>query len=136
MIALTLLRYAGGLPDVKEMLRRLALNVLLGNGDAHIKNWSLLYENPARPRLSPAYDLVPTVAYAADETMALGMAASNVSTRLAWTPSPRGLPGSDHDRVRFFQRLLEMFDVPSSDFEGSHFCLRSSDMTRICNPDA
>ncbi|MDR3158278.1 MAG: HipA domain-containing protein [Zoogloeaceae bacterium] len=66
MIALTLLRYTGGLPDLKEMTQRLVLNVLLGNGDAHIKNWSLLYyENLAHPRLAPAYGLVPTVAYAA-----------------------------------------------------------------------
>jgi len=75
MIAQTLLRYAGGLPDLKEMARRLVLNVLLGNGDAHIKNWSLIYDNPMRPRLAPAYDLVSTVAYTThDTTLALNMA--------------------------------------------------------------
>lgn len=75
MIALTLLRYAGGLPDLKEMVRRLTLNVLLGNGDAHIKNWSLIYGDPTRPRLAPAYDLVSTVAYTThDTTTALNMA--------------------------------------------------------------
>ncbi|MCW8207582.1 type II toxin-antitoxin system HipA family toxin [Verminephrobacter aporrectodeae subsp. tuberculatae] len=75
MIALTLLRYAGGLPDLKEMTRRLVLNVLLGNGDAHIKNWSLLYDDPKRPRLAPAYDLVSTVAYTTHDTsIALNMA--------------------------------------------------------------
>ena len=75
MIALTLLRYAGGLPDLKEMARRLVLNVLLGNGDAHIKNWSLIYDDPRRPRLAPAYDLVSTVAYTTrDTSIALNMA--------------------------------------------------------------
>jgi len=75
MIAQTLLHYAGGLPDVKEMSLRLVLNVLLGNGDAHIKNWSLIYTNPTRPRLAPAYDLVSTVAYLThDKTTALNMA--------------------------------------------------------------
>lgn len=75
MIALTLLRYAGGLPDLKEMTRRLVLNVLLGNGDAHIKNWSLIYDDPTRPRLAPAYDLVSTVAYTTHDTsIALNMA--------------------------------------------------------------
>jgi len=50
------------------------LNVLMGNGDAHIKNWSLIYDNPLRPRLSPAYDLVSTVAYTAHDTsVALNM---------------------------------------------------------------
>jgi serine/threonine-protein kinase HipA len=50
------------------------LNVLMGNGDAHIKNWSLIYDNPLRPRLSPAYDLVSTVAYTThDRSAALNM---------------------------------------------------------------
>jgi len=62
MMAKTLLRYGGGLADLREMNRRLVLNVLLGNGDAHIKNWSIIYDNPTHPRLAPAYDLVFTVA--------------------------------------------------------------------------
>lgn len=75
MIGRTLLLYAGGLPDLKEMARRLVLNVLMGNGDAHIKNWSLIYDNPLRPRLAPAYDLVSTVAYTTHDTsVALSMA--------------------------------------------------------------
>jgi len=74
MIAKTLLRYGGGLEDVREMARRLVLNVLMGNGDAHIKNWSLIYDNPQRPRLSKAYDLVATVAYTKnDQSAALNM---------------------------------------------------------------
>lgn len=73
-IARTLLLYGQGLADVREMSRRLVLNLLIGNGDAHVKNWSLLYKNPLRPQLSPAYDLVPTIAYTEkDETLALNM---------------------------------------------------------------
>lgn len=75
MIGRTLLIYAGGLTDLKEMARRLVLNVLMGNGDAHIKNWALIYDNPLRPRLAPAYDLVSTVAYTTHDTsVALNMA--------------------------------------------------------------
>lgn len=75
MIGRTLLRYAGGLADLQEMARRMVFNVLMGNGDAHIKNWSLIYRDPTRPRLAPAYDLVPTVAYMSRETsLALNMA--------------------------------------------------------------
>jgi len=75
MIGRALLVYAGGLPDLKEMARRLVLNVLLGNGDAHIKNWALIYDNPLRPRLAPAYDLVSTVAFTTHDTsVALNMA--------------------------------------------------------------
>ena len=75
MMAMTLLQYAGGIDDLKEMTRRLTLNVLLGNGDAHIKNWSLIYCTPNKPRLAPAYDLVSTVAWTQhDQTIALNMA--------------------------------------------------------------
>jgi serine/threonine-protein kinase HipA len=46
-----------------EFARRLAFNVLIGNGDAHLKNWSLIYRDPRTPTLAPAYDLVATFVY-------------------------------------------------------------------------
>jgi len=36
---------------------------MIGNGDAHIKNWSILYKDRINPSLSPAYDIVFTRAY-------------------------------------------------------------------------
>jgi len=45
-----------------ELLRRLAVNDLLGNPDAHLKNFGVLYPDGLAPRLAPAYDIV---AYAA-----------------------------------------------------------------------
>ncbi|MEQ5802027.1 type II toxin-antitoxin system HipA family toxin [Halomonas sp. H10-9-1] len=58
---------ADGLSCVLEMARRLLVNVLLANGDAHLKNWSLWYPDRFTPRLSPAYDIVMTRAYLPDE---------------------------------------------------------------------
>ncbi|MGE4504629.1 MAG: type II toxin-antitoxin system HipA family toxin [Desulfovibrionaceae bacterium] len=54
-----------GRPDEekRKLLRLVACNFLLGNADAHAKNYSLLYDNPPRPRLAPAYDIVCTGAY-------------------------------------------------------------------------
>lgn len=52
--------------DVESLLefsRRLVFNYLIGNGDAHLKNWSLIYTDLRRPSLSPAYDLVATAIY-------------------------------------------------------------------------
>jgi len=46
-----------------EFAKRLAFIVLIRNGDAHLKNWSLLYEDPRIPRLSPVYDMVATAVY-------------------------------------------------------------------------
>ena len=52
-----------GLADVQQFARRLLVNILLANGDAHLKNWSLLYSDKITPRLSPAYDIVTTSVY-------------------------------------------------------------------------
>ena len=49
-----------GLRNVQEFVRRLLVNALLGNGDAHLKNWSLLYANGYDATLAPAYDLAFT----------------------------------------------------------------------------
>ena len=60
--------YSGdGLADAQQLARRLLANILLANGDAHRKNWSLLYEDQVTPRLSPAYDIVTTSVYIEDE---------------------------------------------------------------------
>lgn len=48
---------------LKEFARRLTFSILISNGDAHLKNWSLIYRNPRVPTLSPAYDLVSTGPY-------------------------------------------------------------------------
>ncbi len=60
--------YSGdGLTDAQQLARRLLANILLANGDAHLKNWSLLYQDQVTPRLSPAYDIVTTSVYIEDE---------------------------------------------------------------------
>jgi serine/threonine-protein kinase HipA len=46
-----------------QFARRLAFMVVIGNGDGHLKNWSLIYRDPRRPTLAPAYDLVSTAPY-------------------------------------------------------------------------
>ncbi len=63
-----LYEYSGdGLADAQQFVRRLLVNILLSNGDAHIKNWSLLYFDQVTPRLSPAYDIVTTSVYIHNE---------------------------------------------------------------------
>lgn len=51
------------LQALHEFARRLTFNILIGNGDAHLKNWSLIYRDPRTPTLAPAYDLVATFLY-------------------------------------------------------------------------
>ena len=56
--------------SVLEAVRRITVNLLLGNGDAHLKNWSFLYPRDGKVQLTPAYDVVPTFLYG-DDTLAL-----------------------------------------------------------------
>lgn len=56
-----------GLTDAQQFARRLLVNILLANGDAHLKNWSFLYPDKITPRLSPAYDIVTTNVYIDNE---------------------------------------------------------------------
>ena len=37
---------------------RVVFNFLIGNGDAHVKNYSVIYNEEGLVRLAPAYDLV------------------------------------------------------------------------------
>lgn len=46
-----------------EFVRRLAFCIVISNGDAHLKNWSLIYRDHRAPTLAPAYDLLCTSAY-------------------------------------------------------------------------
>ncbi|MBV8160429.1 MAG: type II toxin-antitoxin system HipA family toxin [Acidimicrobiia bacterium] len=48
------------------LLRAVILNVLIGNGDAHGKNFSLLHEPSGTLRLAPLYDLLSTMHYGDD----------------------------------------------------------------------
>ena len=44
--------------DIQLFFERVLLNFLLGNGDAHLKNFSMLETDAGELRLSPAYDIV------------------------------------------------------------------------------
>jgi serine/threonine-protein kinase HipA len=57
--------------DIAEFIRRLVFSTLIGNADMHLKNWSLIYTDGKTPTLSPAYDLLSTIPYIPDDTMAL-----------------------------------------------------------------
>lgn len=56
-----------------EMIRRLTLMIASGNGDAHLKNWSLVYPDRVRAILSPLYDQVATIAWPHEVTRTLAL---------------------------------------------------------------
>ncbi len=56
-----------GEQQVGVYIRRQVVNTLLGNADAHLKNFSVRYRDGCIPELAPAYDQVPVFLYF-DET--------------------------------------------------------------------
>jgi serine/threonine-protein kinase HipA len=60
-----------------EFVRRLVFSVLIGNGDMHLKNWSLLYPDGRTPVLAPAYDFVATLPYIPGDNLALSFGGSS-----------------------------------------------------------
>ncbi|MFC3076377.1 type II toxin-antitoxin system HipA family toxin [Shinella pollutisoli] len=49
-------------PDIAKLLDAAIFNLIVGNADAHGKNFSILYDDRG-PRMAPLYDLLSTVAY-------------------------------------------------------------------------
>lgn len=76
---------------VLELVRRLVVNDLLGNPDAHLKNYGVLYADAIAPSFAPAYDIVAYAALQGVEGHALPLlpsAAGAASRRSAlFTPS-------------------------------------------------
>lgn len=63
-IGQVLYQFSGNpISDTQQLARRLLVNILLANGDAHLKNWSLFYPDQVTPQLSPAYDILTTCIY-------------------------------------------------------------------------
>jgi serine/threonine-protein kinase HipA len=62
--------------DIAEFIRRLVFSILIGNADMHLKNWSVIYRDRRAAHLAPAYDMLATVPYIADDRAALTLGRS------------------------------------------------------------
>lgn len=75
------------------LFKRIAISCALGDGDAHLKNFALVYASPVETAtLSPAYDVCCTLAYLRHDQLALSMGGQ------------RAFP--DHDRLVEFGRTI------------------------------
>lgn len=92
-----------GQDAVADFVRRVMFSALVGNGDMHLKNWSLVYEDSIRPTLSPAYDFVSTIPYIEDDNLALGFGRS------------RSFAGFDRNRIERFAQAARLPLVPVLD---------------------
>jgi serine/threonine-protein kinase HipA len=58
--------------DMEKLFTLIALNCALRNGDAHLKNFGIIYDDvQGEARLAPAYDLVTTSIYLPKDSLAL-----------------------------------------------------------------
>lgn len=65
-----------GRAGLEELIRRYVFMLASGNGDAHHKNWTLIYPDGVHAVLSPAYDLVSTIQYMPQDRLALNLGRS------------------------------------------------------------
>jgi serine/threonine-protein kinase HipA len=104
--------------DLEKLFTLIALNCALRNGDAHLKNFGILYDDVlGEARLAPAYDLVTTAVYIPNDRMALTLNGSTQwpsakdlrrfgETRAACTPS----------QIRqIFERISDALSKTASD---------------------
>jgi serine/threonine-protein kinase HipA len=60
------------LADAEKLFTLIALNCALRNGDAHLKNFGIVYDGVlGEARLAPVYDLVTTAIYLPKDSLAL-----------------------------------------------------------------
>lgn len=117
-------RSGEGLASSQRFFEYLALCVMVRNGDAHLKNFGLLYEHPvapASPTLAPLYDVVTTTVYAfrdyrsertlVDRTLALKL---NKEKRYPTRPELLKF-GADICRVREPEQVIERIAAAMSD---------------------
>ena len=107
--------------DIAEFVRRLVFNTLIGNGDMHLKNWSLIYPDRRQAKLAPAYDILSTIPYIKEANTALNLVRTRDMTglsleRLSHFSVKAGLPKevvlqTAVDTVKAFLKIWKEGDV-------------------------
>jgi serine/threonine-protein kinase HipA len=78
---------------MEEFFKVVFFNYLISNGDAHLKNFSLIQSDSGDYRLAPAYDLISTIIHVPGETdMALDLFDGDHNTSYYQTFGHHGYP--------------------------------------------
>ncbi|MBU4610114.1 type II toxin-antitoxin system HipA family toxin [Achromobacter sp. GG226] len=88
---------------VADVVKRLIFMAASGNGDAHLKNWSVIYPDQVSAELSPNYDLVSTIQYQETDEPAL-----NFGGRKRW----------ENFDLRRFASLAKRLGITPTKMEG------------------
>ena len=101
--------------DITRMYEQIVLSLIIGNGDAHLKNFAITYQEISGPfKLSPIYDVVCTRAYG-DVTTALSVNQSREYPRRAYLEKLGNQFGVREPR-EILDRIAEAVDKVCSDF--------------------
>src|ERR1700678_2097011 len=100
--------------DLERLFTLIVINCVLRNGDAHLKNFGIVYDDvQGEARLAPVYDLVTTSVYLPKDSMALTL---NGTTKWASAKELQRLGetrmGASPARVR---KILERIDAAIAD---------------------
>jgi len=82
-----------------EFIKRLVFNILIGNGDMHLKNWSFIYPNSHTVKLAPAYDYLATHVFIQHDQLALSLSGEKRIPQLT---------------MKHFEKLIEVTSLPKS----------------------
>ena len=98
--------YTDSATEVEKMYKYIVFNCLIGNGDAHLKNFALLYSPDMKNiYVSPPFDLTHTLIYESiDHKMALKLAGSKAFPYLSHLVK---LAESDQFRIRNPKAIIE-----------------------------
>lgn len=121
-----------------DFVRRLAFSVLIGNGDMHLKNWSLLYPDGRGPVLAPAYDYVSTIAYLPQDQLGLSFGGSKRidvitreqverfadTARLAFTSVSDIVEGTVHQTLEAWEKLEAKDVMPKTERQATEKHMR------------
>jgi serine/threonine-protein kinase HipA len=109
------------LAESLELFALIALNCAIRNGDAHLKNFGILYDEvEGDAHLAPVYDLVTTTVYLPQDRMALTMNGSNqwpTAKDLIQLGERRSL-GTRKTFLELFQRICDALTDTAREVEG------------------
>jgi serine/threonine-protein kinase HipA len=115
--------------DLEKLFTLIALNCALRNGDAHLKNFAIVYEDVLlEARLAPVYDLVTTAVYLPKDSMALTLNGTTNwpnakelrrfgETRMLFTPSKvKGILASIEQAMSHTMSEIRLYAKEHPDF--------------------
>ena len=105
-IAEVISREAGRVGAI-EFIKRFVFNALIGNGDMHLKNWSLIYREGSKVELAPAYDFISTILYLPENRLALNFVENKEFTSLTLNEFKRFASKADLSEAMVIETVQE-----------------------------